>query len=375
MNRIKELRQKNNLTLKQLGQKLNMLDSTLSQYENEKRNPNQEIWKKLADFFNVSVQYLKGNTLNETELTERLIPLVHKFYFDTWIMNHFELIKKRGGNIQGQHYDDDMLFNDINTYLVFNQAKKMPVDLYQNNEIEFKLNEDVYSYWRKNLKKIILTMVSKEYLKSMNEFILLNEFKTILDERCQEISSNDNSDLTALGFFYKAEFDNDGYSENRMHQNMITAILHGNYQNAKNAINEYLKVIRNLKKQVDKFDATSYFLYRLDNVVLPIQNPFNANPIMNEIYKRVHNGDNKLLNYIMNRDGESLIRVYYDYKKENNEPVDYLYKLQDDFKNKTLKMLKDDKFRSYLSQNYDFITPDKQYNISEIYRDFINKKE
>lgn len=62
MNRIKELRQKNNLTLKQLGKKMNMLDSTLSQYENSKRNPKKEVWQKLADFFGVSVSYLQGIT-------------------------------------------------------------------------------------------------------------------------------------------------------------------------------------------------------------------------------------------------------------------------------------------------------------------------
>lgn len=60
MNRIKELRKNKNLTLKDLGKKINMLDSTLSQYENEKRVPNELIWQKLADFFNVSVPYLQG---------------------------------------------------------------------------------------------------------------------------------------------------------------------------------------------------------------------------------------------------------------------------------------------------------------------------
>lgn len=60
MNRIKELRIKNNLTLRQLGKELNMRDSTLSQYENKKRNPKLEIWQKIANYFDVSVQYLKG---------------------------------------------------------------------------------------------------------------------------------------------------------------------------------------------------------------------------------------------------------------------------------------------------------------------------
>ena len=60
MNRIKELRQKNNLTLRGLGQKVGMPNNTIRQYENEKREPKEPTWQALADFFNVSVSYLKG---------------------------------------------------------------------------------------------------------------------------------------------------------------------------------------------------------------------------------------------------------------------------------------------------------------------------
>ena len=59
-NRIKELRQKNNLTLKELGQKVGMAANTISRYETGKREPKLETWKKLADFFGVSVPYLQG---------------------------------------------------------------------------------------------------------------------------------------------------------------------------------------------------------------------------------------------------------------------------------------------------------------------------
>ena len=65
MNRLKELRKEKGLTLKQMGQLLNMLDSTLSQYENGRRRPKEETWKKLADFFDVSVPYLQGATTYE----------------------------------------------------------------------------------------------------------------------------------------------------------------------------------------------------------------------------------------------------------------------------------------------------------------------
>ncbi|WP_242360938.1 helix-turn-helix domain-containing protein [Limosilactobacillus antri] len=59
-NRIAELRHKKNMTLKELGNTLNMRDNTLSQYENNKREPKLETWRKLADFFDVSVEYLMG---------------------------------------------------------------------------------------------------------------------------------------------------------------------------------------------------------------------------------------------------------------------------------------------------------------------------
>ena len=83
LNRLKELRQKNNLTLKQLGQKLNMLDSTLSQYETGKRNPKTEVWQKIADFFDVPVSYLRG--IDADEIIEqvdfnKLSPLGLSFY-------------------------------------------------------------------------------------------------------------------------------------------------------------------------------------------------------------------------------------------------------------------------------------------------------
>ena len=59
-NRIKELRQKNHLTLKEVSQKVGMANNTLSRYETGKREPKLETWQKLADYFNVSVPYLQG---------------------------------------------------------------------------------------------------------------------------------------------------------------------------------------------------------------------------------------------------------------------------------------------------------------------------
>lgn len=60
MNRLKELREKNNLTLRALGQEVKMSSSRLSQYETGKREPKIETWEKLASFFQVPTSYLMG---------------------------------------------------------------------------------------------------------------------------------------------------------------------------------------------------------------------------------------------------------------------------------------------------------------------------
>ena len=65
MNRLKELRLKRGLTLRELSGCLNdegfyIAPDTLAKYERGDRNPKIEKWLKLADFYGVSVPYLKG---------------------------------------------------------------------------------------------------------------------------------------------------------------------------------------------------------------------------------------------------------------------------------------------------------------------------
>ena len=68
-NRLKEIRQKNSLTLEKMGEKVGIAKNTLSRYESGKREPKLEVWQKLADFFKVSVPYLQGF---ETQVPNRL---------------------------------------------------------------------------------------------------------------------------------------------------------------------------------------------------------------------------------------------------------------------------------------------------------------
>ncbi len=81
-NRIKKLRKEKGLTLKELGEKVGMRDNTLSQYENEKRNPNDEIWEKLAEFFDVSTSYIKGLSYERTDPYESIGRILNKINFN-----------------------------------------------------------------------------------------------------------------------------------------------------------------------------------------------------------------------------------------------------------------------------------------------------
>ena len=60
--RLKQLRQDAGLTMKKLGAKLGVAESTVSLYESGKRTPDVETVKRIAEYFNVSVDYLLGLT-------------------------------------------------------------------------------------------------------------------------------------------------------------------------------------------------------------------------------------------------------------------------------------------------------------------------
>ena len=62
MNRIKELRKENGISLNELSLKTGISSPTLSRYETGKRKPKIENWQKLADFFEVPVPYITGES-------------------------------------------------------------------------------------------------------------------------------------------------------------------------------------------------------------------------------------------------------------------------------------------------------------------------
>ena len=60
MNKIKELRKRQDWTQEYLGDLLGVQKATVSKYEKGKIDPSNDILQKIADLFNVSTDYLLG---------------------------------------------------------------------------------------------------------------------------------------------------------------------------------------------------------------------------------------------------------------------------------------------------------------------------
>jgi len=58
--RIKELRSERNLTLREIGEALGIDHTTYSSYETGKAHPKLELFVKIAEFFDVTPNYLLG---------------------------------------------------------------------------------------------------------------------------------------------------------------------------------------------------------------------------------------------------------------------------------------------------------------------------
>lgn len=64
--RIRDLREDADLTQKQVAQYLKMSQTGYSKYETGENDIPTAIWKSLADFYGVSVDYLMGRTDEKT---------------------------------------------------------------------------------------------------------------------------------------------------------------------------------------------------------------------------------------------------------------------------------------------------------------------
>lgn len=73
--RLRLLREKSGLSQKFVAEKIGVKNNTLSGYESGNREPDSEILTKLADFYEVSTDYLHGDPIIQKVLQLKIIIL------------------------------------------------------------------------------------------------------------------------------------------------------------------------------------------------------------------------------------------------------------------------------------------------------------
>ena len=76
MLRLKELRKSKNLTLKELAAMVGVADSTMSLYENGKREPDFDTLRRIARCLDTNIDYLLGAPSQSGESLRRRIPIL-----------------------------------------------------------------------------------------------------------------------------------------------------------------------------------------------------------------------------------------------------------------------------------------------------------
>ncbi len=114
--RLKAERKKNNITQTQLAEKLYLDRSSISKYESGKQIPETPTLEKLADFFDVSIDYLLG----KTDIRN---------YEDNSSLNSInENLSTNGLKILAAHFDEEQFtqddLDDIENFIKFIISKK-----------------------------------------------------------------------------------------------------------------------------------------------------------------------------------------------------------------------------------------------------------
>jgi transcriptional regulator with XRE-family HTH domain len=113
--KIKSLRLEKKLTQEELGNILGLGKSSISMYENDKMSPDDDIKNKIADYFNVSIDYLLGRT----DIRNPYIPQEYQENNKVTkrdLKNYEEFIKHAGTFFMDDQIDEEdkqRLFDDI----------------------------------------------------------------------------------------------------------------------------------------------------------------------------------------------------------------------------------------------------------------------
>lgn len=186
---IKKIRIKKNISRQELANKLCVSESTISRYENNKREPNMATLKKIAEIFNVPLVDL----LREMESYEKIDLATNKKYYNSMNEENLKKILKDC---------------DINLDLIYKTDKKNNFlsDLHTINPLKLELNSyiknfdnfskenliDFYNSFLEYHKNYLITFIEDEYNPKIHQLQkIIVDLKSLLDNRNEIIKNQE----------------------------------------------------------------------------------------------------------------------------------------------------------------------------------------
>ncbi|MEK5469285.1 helix-turn-helix transcriptional regulator [Paenibacillus sp. FSL R7-0210] len=114
--KITKLRKGRNLTQQQVAKSLELTRSAYSQYELGTRNPDHDILNKIADFYDVSIDYLLGRTENP----EQVLSEPSRVLIDSLDLTDEEIMNKMDFSVDGIKLDDE----DVRRFIALVRAER-----------------------------------------------------------------------------------------------------------------------------------------------------------------------------------------------------------------------------------------------------------
>ena len=137
--RLKEIRNANNMSQNELANYLDITPSSLSYYENGVRNPPITILPKLVERFNVSVNWLLGINENQNielktyaDMIRHIIPLLEQS--NAWYIWLESLPYNGGEQVHGLGTSDNIILDFLNDYEKMSELtdkSSVPEDLFR----------------------------------------------------------------------------------------------------------------------------------------------------------------------------------------------------------------------------------------------------
>lgn len=172
MNRIKELRKNKGVTVKELSEIIGISQSMLSNYENGNSEPrDKETWRKLADYFGVSVAYVMGLTDDKSiktaivpqEEIEKGIELFNIDFIDFLKYHDLYLTDNQINIAINMLFSMSNINNDFLNYLFSNEDLKR-IDIEKNRN--YKALFDYSSLWSINYETLVFKKKNEKNAKN-----------------------------------------------------------------------------------------------------------------------------------------------------------------------------------------------------------------